>query len=201
MTHPNRSCIVFLLAGVLGTTAGTAWADDPPAGAPAAAPAAAEPPAAPMAGEHRFTGDKQSFYISGGVSDSPFFSIGTTLPNGLTFAVGLDVKYKGNGLPVAGATAPSTDKFAFTGLLYGAYYFYNKFPVGIAAEAAVIAPLSPTAFQVTTIQPGIGFYYAPFPAPIVLGTGLDVQINIFKDSNIKPTISTVTPGVRIVYVF
>jgi hypothetical protein len=154
-----------------------------------------------MAGEHRFTGDKQSFYISGGVADSPFFSIGTTLPNGLTFAVGLDVNYNGNGLPVPGATAPSSDKFAFTGLLYGAYYFYNKFPVGIAAEAAVIAPLSPQAFQVTTIQPGIGFYYAPFPAPIVLGTGLDVQINIFKDSNIKPTVSTLTPGVRIVYVF
>jgi phosphoglycerol transferase MdoB-like AlkP superfamily enzyme len=82
----------------------------------------------------------------------------------------------------------------------GAYYFVNKFPVGIAVEAAVVEPLSPTAGSpATVIQPGIGVYYAPFPAPIVLGSGLDLQIVIPKGGS--TTVQTVTPGLRIVYVF
>lgn len=184
---PNRVCIVVLLAGVLGAAGGTAWAQEAPA---APAPAAAA--------EHRFTGDKKAYFISGGVGDSAFWSLGTTLPQGITLSVGLNVDYDGNGLP--GPTGmPTGDKFAFTGLVYGAYYFYNKFPVGIAAEAAVIAPLSPGAFDFTIIQPGIGVFYAPFPAPIVLGSGLDLAITIPKNGS--ATVKTVTPGLRIVYVF
>lgn len=193
MKRLNRGCIVFLLAGMLGVTAGTARADDP---APAAAPAAA-----PMAaGEHRFTGDKQAFFISGGVADSPFFTLGTTLPAGVTFSVGLNINYDGNGLAIPGSAMRSTDKLAVTGLLYSAYYIYNKFPVGIAAEAALVAPLSPNAFDpFFIVQPGIGIFYAPFPAPIVLGSALDLSIT--KPKNGSVSVSTVTPGLRIVYVF
>jgi hypothetical protein len=118
----------------------------------------------------------------------------------VTISVGLNINYNGNGLPVAGSATPSSDKFAFTGILYGAYYFYNKFPVGIAAEAAVVEPLSPKASDpFTIIQPGIGIFYAPFPAPIVLGSGLDLQITIPKNGS--TVVQTVTPGLRIVYVF
>jgi hypothetical protein len=211
MKRPSR-CIVLLLAGVLAAVGGTAWADDPvpstgaapapvPAPAPAVAPAAAPAPApAPMAMPRKFTGDEQAFFISGGVSDSTTWSIGTTLPAGVTISVGLDINYNGNGLPNAGGRTTS-DKFAFTGVLYGAYYFYNKFPVGIAAEAALVEPLSPSAGSpATVLQPGVGIFYAPFPAPIVLGTGLDLQIVIPKGGGAKPTVQTVTPGLRLIYV-
>ena len=184
---PNRVCIVILLAGVLGAAGGTAWAQEAPA---APAPAAAA--------EHRFTGDKQAYFISGGVADGACWSLGTTLPQGLTLSIGLNVNYNSDGLP--GPTGmPTGDKFGFQGLIYGAYYFYNKFPVGIAAEAAIIAPLSPSAFDFTVIQPGIGVFYAPFPAPIVLGSGLDLAITTVKNGG--TTVKTVTPGLRIVYVF
>ena len=154
-----------------------------------------------MAGERKFTGDKQSFYVAGGVSQSPLLTVGTTLPSGATFAVGMSFEYNGNGL--AGPTGmPSADKFGFQGLLYGGYYFYNKFPIGIAVEAALVAPLAPSGaqFNPITIQPGLAIFYAPFPVPLVLGTGLDLQISFFKDP-IKPIVSTVMPGLRIVYVF
>lgn len=190
MKCPNRGCIVFLLAGVLGVTAGVARADDP-------APESAAPKAP---AEHKFTGDKQSFYISGTVADSPFWTIGTTFPSGVVVAVGLDLNYDGNGLPIPGSTTRATDKFAFNGILYGAYYFYNKFPVGILAEAALVAPLSPKQFDpFFIVQPGIGFYYAPFPVPLVLGTALDLSITKPKTGSVS--VSTVTPGVRIIYVF
>jgi hypothetical protein len=184
---------VFLLAGVLGGVGGTAWADDP-------APSGGAAPA-PMAMPRKFTGDQQAFFISGGVADSTTWYIGTTLPAGVTISIGLDINYKGNGLP--GPTGmPSSDKFAFSGVLYGAYYIVNKFPIGIAIEAAVVEPLSPTAGSpATVIQPGIGIFYAPFPAPIVLGSGLDLQIVIPKADGAKPIVQTVTPGLRIVYVF
>lgn len=201
MRRPNRGCIVSLLAAVLGVTAGTARADDPPAAAAAPALAATEPPAAPMApAERRFTGDKQAYFISGGVADSPFFTIGTTLPTGVTFSVGLSVDYDGNGLPIPGTTMRASDKLSMTGLIYGAYYLYNKFPVGIAAEAALVAPLAPNAFDpFFIVQPGVAILYAPFPAPIVLGTALDLAIT--KPKNGSVSVSTVTPGLRIVYVF
>lgn len=199
MKRPSRGYLL-LFAGVLGGMAGTAWAQDPPA-APAPAPAAApEPAASPMAMPRKFTGDQEAFFISGGVADSTTWTIGTTLPVGVTISVGLNINYNGNGLPVAGSNTPSTDKFAFQGILYGAYYFYNKFPVGIAAEAAIVEPLSPKAGDpFTIIEPGIGIYYAPFPAPIVLGSGLDLMITIPKNGS--TVVQTVTPGLRIVYVF
>lgn len=186
MKCPNRGCFVFLLAGVLSAMGGTAWAQEAPAApAPAAAPA-------------KFTGDKQGYFMSGGVGDSAFWGLGTTLPAGFAFEVGLNIDYNGNGLP--GPTGmPTSDKFGFSGLVYGAYYFYNKFPVGVAIEAAVIAPLSPSAFDVTIIQPGLGVFYAPFPVPIALSSALDLAITIPKDGS--ASVRTVTPGLRIIYLF
>ena len=193
MQRPNRGCLVFLLAGVLGGVAGTAWADEP-------APAGGAAPA-PMAAPRKFTGDQQAFFISGGVADSTTWSLGTTLPAGVTISVGLDINYNGNGLPGPTGT-PGSDKFALSGVLYGAYYIVNRFPIGIAIEAALVEPLSPTVGSpATVIQPGIGIFYAPFPAPIVLGSGLDLQIVLPKADGAKPIIQTVTPGLRIVYVF
>jgi hypothetical protein len=194
MQRPSRGYLVFLLAGVLGGVGGTAWADDP-------APSGGAAPA-PMAMPRKFTGDQQAFFIQGGVADSTTWAIGTTLPAGVTIAVGLNINYDGNGLAIPGSTMRSSDKFAFSGILYGAYYIVNKFPIGIAIEAALVEPLSPTVGSpVTVIQPGIGIFYAPFPAPIVLGSGLDLQIVIPKADGAKPSIQTVTPGLKIVYVF
>jgi len=188
MKRPSHGCRVFLLAGVLGGLGGTAWADDPaPSGG-----------AAPMAAPRKFTGDQQAFFISGGVGDNAFWTIGTTLPVGVTISVGLDFKYASDGL----MPPTVTDKVAFNGVLYGAYYIYNKFPVGIAVEAAVIEPLAPSppnGAPAPIIQPGIGILYAPFPAPIVLGSGLDLQISFIKGGG--TVVNTVTPGLRIVYVF
>jgi len=54
----------------------TAYADDPPA--PTAAPAPPPEPAAPR----KFVGVKTTYYVSGGVADSPLGMIGTTFAPG-----------------------------------------------------------------------------------------------------------------------
>lgn len=190
------SCIgtALLIVTAMSTAA---WADDAPAGG---APAPAAPPEHAMMASHKFTGDAVSYYINGTVADSPLLSVGLTLPNGFTFAIGGALDYSSKGLLVNGT--PTADKTSFEGLLYGAYYFYNKFPVGIAAEVALVAPLAPN-FNVFTVQPGLAIYYAPFAAPIVVGAALDFQINAFRGdlAPLGTEIKTLTPGLRIVYVF
>src|SRR5215470_5628737 len=192
MDRTNRGWIVFSLVSVLGALGGAASADPPAGGAAAPEPS---PPA-----ERKFTPDKPAYFISGSVSDSPFLTVGVTLPAGVTISVGANLEYNGNGLTVPRSTTPSSDKLAFSGLIYGAYYIYNKFPVGAVIEAAVIEPLSPTAGSpATVIQPGLGVYYAPFPAPIVFGSGLNLAIAIPKSGS--ASVTTVTPGLRIAWIF
>jgi hypothetical protein len=199
----HLSCIGTALLLVTAMTT-AARADDPPAAgepmAPTEAPAPAHAAAAAAMAGHKFTGDKTSYYIAGNVSDSPFFNVGLTLASGWSFAIGGSLEYNGNGLP--GPTgAPSSDKIAFDGLLYGAYYFYNKFPVGIAGEVAAISPINPNTLKQFTIQPGLVMYYAPFPVPLVIGTALDVQVTFFRDiPGAKSIVNTLTPGVRLIYV-
>jgi hypothetical protein len=203
----NRGCIAFVLVSV---TAVTAYADDPPAtpapasteaeAAPAEAPAPAPAAAAPA--PRKFAGARTSRYVSGGVADSPFLTVGMTFPPGVSVAVGLNITYDGNGLVIPGMAMRSADKFAFSGLVYGSYYIYNVHPVGIATELAVIAPLAPDAFDpAVVVRPGVVFYYAPFAAPVVIGSSLSLSITVPKDDNAKASVQTLTPGVRLIYVF
>jgi hypothetical protein len=201
MKHLNRGCTAFVLVSIL---AATAYADEP-AGTPAPATASEAPapapdpaPAAPPA--RKFAGARVSHYVSGGVADGAFWTVGMTFPPGFSLAAGVNINYDGNGLAIPGSAMRSTDKFAFQGLIYGSYYIYNKFPAGIAVETAIIAPLAPKAFDpFLSIRPGLVFYYAPFAAPIVIGSGLDLNITFPKGG--KTTVQTLTPGVRLIYVF
>lgn len=209
MKRLNRAWIAFVLVSGM---AATAQADDPAATpAPAAAPAAGEastpePPAAlppvppPAPAPRKFAGARTSYYVSGSVSDSPFWTVGTTRAPGFSIAVGLSFNYDRNGLAIPGGTMRSTDKLSAQGLIYGSYYIYNKFPVGIAAEVAVISPLAPKAFEpALAIRPGVVIYYAPFPVPIVFGTALDLSITMPK-GDAKASVTALTPGLRIIYV-
>lgn len=201
----NRACTAFVLVSVF---AATARADDPPAApAPASTESASSmeapaPPAPPAPAPRKFAGARTSYYMSGSVSDSPFWTVGTTRAPGYSLAAGLSFNYDGNGLAIPGSATRSTDKLSVNALIYGSYYIYNRFPIGIAAEVAVISALSPTAFDpAVAIRPGMVIYYAPFPAPVVIGGALSLSINVPKDEDAKVSVQTLTPGLRIIYVF
>ena len=204
MKYLNCGCMAFVLVSVMTASA---YAEDPPA-TPAPAPTEAPAPApAPAPGEPRkFAGARTSYYIAGGVADSPFWVFGVTMPPGVALAAGVSIDYDGFGLVDPATGMRGTDKFGFNGLIYGSYYFYNKFPMGIAAELALVAPLSPKAFEpFFQLQPGVVIYYAPFPAPIVIGAGWDLSITSVKSpipgDGRKTQVKTLTPGLRIIYAF
>jgi hypothetical protein len=194
MKYLNRGCMAFVLVSVITATA---YADDPPATpAPAPTEAPAPAPASAPAGPRKF----------GGVADNPFWVFGVTMPPGVALAAGVSIDYDGFGLADPFTGMPTKDKFGFNGLIYGSYYFYNKFPMGIAAELALVAPLSPKAFEpFFQLQPGVVIYYAPFPAPIVIGAGWDLSITSVKSpipgDGRKTQVKTLTPGLRIIYAF
>ncbi len=197
MKRVNRGCIAFVLASIM---AATAHADDPPA-PPAPAPTAPPAPTPEPAAPRKLAGAKTTYWISGGVADSTSWTLGTTFPPGVAIAVGLNINYDRNGLAIPGMTMRSTDKLSLQGLVIGTVYLYNVYPTGIAAELGLITPLAPSAFNpALTIRPGVVWYYAPFSAPLVLGTALDLAITIPK-GNTKASVQTVTPGVRLVYIF
>ena len=196
---------ITMAIALVSAAAATAAAQEPPPAEPgppaapsaptpsAAAAAMPETPPAPKA-VPKLVGRHTTFYTSVGVEESPTWTLGVSFPPGVSIAAGIQLEYNGNGL------APmSEDKLSFRSFLYGAYYFYNKLPFAMGIEGAVATGLAPTAFDVLTLQPGLVVYYAPFPAPVVIGTALDLQINFPKD--LDPVVKTLMPGLRIIYAF
>lgn len=202
----NRTFIAIAVSCVAAATAAaqTPPPDGTPAPAPAPAPAptmgdpATPAPAMPK-GARKLVGQRQVIYTSVGVAESPTFTVGTSMPPGVSIAVGLSLNYDGNGQPNPAMPGMRLeDKWAARAFVYGAYYFYNVFPVAMGAEIAFATGLAPTFRDVFTVQPGLVVYYAPFPVPVVIGTALDLQFNIPKTGEMS--FRTVMPGLRIIYV-
>lgn len=190
-------CLVVL--ALVGATASAARAQTAPP-PPDATPAAGEPPAAPMPpSSHPLVGPAIGYFTAAavGADANPTWQFGISGKN-FSFGIGLNIEYNGNGLNTSAAGVDS-NKFAFTPSIFGAYYVYNKFPVAIGPELAVVADLAPNSFTTTVIVPGIQFLYAPFNAPVLVGTALDLNIIMIKDA--KTIVQTAQPQLRVTYAF
>jgi hypothetical protein len=201
MKRLNYLFVAFALVGAMAATAHAQDATPPP---PTATPAAAEPPAAPMAHQsHPLVAGPISFFTAtaiapGANADQATLQFGISGAPGFSVGIGVNFEYISTGL----SATDTTDKFAFTGTLFGAYYVYNKFPLAMGPEIAFVAPLAPSgaSFNPFTIVPGWQFLYAPFNAPVLVGTALDIPITLFKSPG--PTVvSSLQPQLRIVYAF
>lgn len=115
--------------------------------------------------------------------------------NSLLLGVGLAWEHNGNGL------APmSTDKDQASVVLTAAYMLHNQVPFAMGPEIALVATLAPgSPFDNITVVPGWAFWYAPWKAPIAIGTALDVALTFPKGGS--AIIATTTPAVRIVFGF
>jgi len=136
-----------------------------------------------------------------GISGGPGFSVG----------IGIGFTYFSNA-PLA-AVGDNT-KFAVNGVIFGAYYVYNKFPFAMGPELAITTELAGPGdsapapgvtvtggvFNPITILPGWQFLYAPFNAPVLFGTAIDLAIVIPKSGG-TTIVTTLEPELRIVYAF
>lgn len=135
--------------------------------------------------------------VSGELSSSPVLTFGWNIDAAL-FAVGVGFKYDPNGLMPA--PAPK-EKFSFTLFLSGAYMVYNKFPFACGPELGYVTSLAPgkAITGYSQLLPALAFWYAPFNAPILLGTALQLPITFTKGRD--ATIETTYPGVRVIWAF
>jgi hypothetical protein len=177
-----------------------AAAQEEPSASPQApsVPAEALPPAAKPAGEAPplIGGFRPGIIAS--VSDLPFVSAGYQLDGGIFASLGLGLTYDGNGL--AGPAGPTDKKVGGSVVLYGAKMLKNSFPIAHGPELGVLLPFGATSFfDVVVLQPGYGMYYAPFNAPILIGTGIVLKTTLVKGA--KPRMDLGTSGVRFLFGF
>lgn len=219
MKRLNYLLVAFALVGATAATAHAQDATPPPAAAPAAEPPPMAHPSHPLvAGPISYftattinsTGSC-AFTITGQASSTDLCGPDATLQFGISggpgFSVGIGVGFlyssKGFGIP------GDNTKFALQGTIFGAYYVYNKFPFAMGPELALTTELAgigdgPAStsgvFNPLTILPGWQFLYAPFNAPVLVGTALDLAILIPKSGG-STIVTSLQPELRVVYAF
>ena len=156
---------------------GTARADE------AAPKSAAEPP-------HLIGGN--TGVLVGGVSDQPYVFGAIALNGGVILGLGVGFAFDGT---------LATNKFSALGILYGSYMFKNAANFAVGPELFVIMPFAPTPASTLTFRPGVALWYAPFSAPVLLGTAIDVDFTYVAANKGALKVGLVTPGVRIAYAF
>jgi hypothetical protein len=177
---------------VMAVSAGAFAQSEPMAPAHGATP---EPAAEPMpAAKHPlFHGTGYSFV--GGISESPVLGFGWNV-DALLFAAGVGLKYDANGLMPPPA---DKDKFSLTAFVSASYMAYNTYPFAMGPELAWVTSLAPgdAVTQYSQLQPGLALWYAPWNAPILIGTALQLPITFTKGR--KATIETTYPGIRVIW--
>lgn len=136
-----------------------------------------------------------AFFLVGAASQNPYLFGGVALDGGVILALGLGATYDG---------ALASNPFSAFAVLHAEYMVKNMPNYAFGPELTVILPFAPTAFSSLTFAPGFAFWYAPFSAPLLLGAALDVNLVYTLPTATTPgsfAFGTVTPGVRLAYVF
>jgi len=155
--------------------------------APAPAATAAAAPAGMINGNAPF--------LVGAVSQNPYFFGGLALNGGVIVALGVGLSYDGS---------LATNKTSVFAVVHAEYMAKNAANYAFGPELTVILPFAPTALSSLTFAPGFAFWYAPFSAPVLIGAALDVNFVYTKATDTTSgslAFSTVTPGLRLAYVF
>jgi hypothetical protein len=170
-----RSSAIALIT--LLVAAGTASAQD-------ATPAAAAPPADRPLFDGTHFGVGSSFG-----TDSPVALLaGNT--GAVLWGVGALFSHDGNA---------EMNKTAANLVLNLQYMIHNRFPFAMGPEIDFIPELAPSSFDNNTLQVGWSLWYAPWNAPIVIGSA--VLVNVDFPAGKSAVVTSLTPAVRIVFGF
>ena len=213
-------------AGATGTAGATTTMA--PGGAPTLVVVEPPPDTRPKQGLEKPPADEPIMFrqglfgVLGAVSDSPTVLPAVTVADHAFVGVGLQFAWNDNtsanggltsasNLPCAPATAtaPSANcpagahKFNSNLVLAGEYMLIDKLPFALGPELTIQGSLAPDrVFTTLVFVPGVAFWYAPFRAPLVLGSAIDAQIITQNGPNaLKTQVTIVTPGLRLGYIF
>jgi hypothetical protein len=187
------SCLIAGVAAAQGPTAAPVSPPVPATGVPTE-PAATAPPGAPPA-RPLFTGTHLGAYVS--FAEIPGLLLGLNHER-LVLAAGFTFKYDGNAKGAGGAGAPAASRFSSGTLLSVAYIVHDRYPVAFGPALAYSTTFVPGAvFDQQFVSGSMAFYFAPFPAPLVLVTVLSSRLILAKGR--EPVFELITPSLLVGY--
>jgi hypothetical protein len=157
----------------------------------------------PPAKAEKLVGPEGAAYAGASVSATPYILLGYFLAKDFTVAGGLGMTINANG----GATSPLTglkgDSNANVGadvVLAMAYFIVDKFPFAMGPEVVFTGSVAPgNPFDTAVISPMWALRYAPWAAPVAIGTDLGVAISMVHGE--KATAGLTTNGLDIIFAF
>jgi hypothetical protein len=179
--------VASLVCLTLGTSA-NAFAEEASSPAPLAAPLSATDPG-PLVGGNKL-------WLAGTVAQSPTVFLALNMNGGLMLGAGLAATYNGNG--VGGSPGSSSDKFASRVVLYASYMVHNVMPFAMGPEILGGANITPNGGDSSFIQPVWAVWYAPWHAPI--GIGSAAGVNVAFDKGQDPVASLTMLPLRIAFI-
>ncbi len=146
------------------------------------------------------------FGVLGAVSNSPTVLPAMTVADHFFVGVGLQFQWNDNGSADGSFSTganPGDKKFNSNLVVAGEYMLIDKLPFAIGPELTMVGSLAPDRVFTTLIfEPGIAFWYAPFRAPLVLGSAVDAEIITQNGPTAaKAQVTILTPGLRLGYIF
>lgn len=203
-----KTIIGVTLALGLTVAAAPAFADDeaPKEDAPAAkedAPQKDEAPTEKKKTHKASMGPQGTLFTGAAVSTLPAVLLGYFPVDDLATTVGLGFSYNGNGSvisPLTGVKGTANNKVGEDLFLDVIYFVHDQGPFAMGPELNFISSLSPDyAGSTIVLTPMWALRYAPWKAPIAIGTGIGVGFTFTKGA--QPVASLATQGLDLVYAF
>ena len=180
--------------------------DDPLPPLPAKSEAPAEKDEAPapkLPHKKAYMGHQGTFFTGASVSSLPAVLFGYFPVDELATTVGLGFTYNGNGFPespLTGIKGASNNRVGSDLFLDLIYFVHDDGPFAMGPELNFIGSMSPNVpMTAVVLTPMWALRYAPWKAPIAIGTGLGVGFTFVKGA--QPVAALATQGLDIVYAF
>ncbi len=185
---------------LLGTGVARAADDDVPS---ADTPPPGEKTAPKPASKTAYLGQQGTFFTGAAVSTTPAALFGYFPVDHLATTVGLGFTYDGNGTPTSpltGIKGAGNNRIGSDLFLDVLYFVHDVAPFAMGPELNFIGSLSPNyPMTMVIVTPLWALRYAPWKAPIAIGTGIGMSLAFEKGA--KPVASLATQGLDIVYAF
>jgi hypothetical protein len=193
----RRSLAAFGLGLALLAMPSSARADEDVAPIPDASPAKGHEV------KPAILGPQGAFFTGAAVSTTPALLFGYFPIDHLAMTGGLGLTYNANGSPASpltGIKGAANNKVGADFMFDMLYFIHDKAPFAMGPELNFIGSLSPNyPLTVVVVTPMWALRYAPWKAPIAIGTGLGMSLAFEKGA--KPVASLATQGLDIVYAF
>lgn len=162
-----------------------------PVRSPGARAGSDRPPPSAAAAQDRMFG-AGGVAILGSIGSSQMILLGFHA-GGALFGLGLAAGYQPAGILVDEYRTSDHLWLSFASSL--AFMAYDARPVAFGPEIDLEAGVAPTFFDRATLRFGFAMWYAPFDAPLYLGTLIGLRVDFA--TNTDPSLGTDYPGLRL----